>query len=182
MSSRSSVARRVSVGLTVLAAGAVLAGCGAAATSSSVPAASAAAGTHAGAAPAAGTALRTIDGSTVRVPGSMPSVLVFLSIGCADCSAAAKTVAQAARSVGDKASFLGVDLDPGVPPQDLRSFLAAADAQNLPTVIDAKAALTAKYQVTALSSVLVVDPAGKVTYRAVNPTANAITAAVAQSS
>lgn len=180
--SRSSMTRRVSVGLAMLAAGAVLAGCGAAATSSSVPAASAAVGTPAGAASASGTALRTIDGSTVRVPGSKPSVLVFISIGCADCAAAAQTVAQAARTIGDKASFLGVDLDPGVPVQDLNGFLGSVNARNLPTVIDAKAALADKYQVTALSTVLVVDPAGEVTYRAVSPPAGAITAAVAQSS
>lgn len=182
MSRRISLTRRVSAGLAMLAAGAVLAGCGTATTVSRPPAPSAAAGTTAGAPPAAGTALRTIDGLTVHVPSSKPSVLVFLSISCADCSAAAKAVAQASRTIGDKASFLGVDLDPGVPAQDLNDFLGSVNAKNLPTVIDEKAALTAKYQVTALSSVLVVDPAGKVTYRAVNPSASAITAAVAQSS
>ncbi|WP_265443908.1 TlpA family protein disulfide reductase [Flexivirga meconopsidis] len=118
----------------------------------------------------------------MRVPSSKPSVLVFISISCADCSAAAKAVAQASRTSGDKATFLAVDLDPGVAPRDLSGFLSSVNAKNLPSVVDEKAALTGKYQVSALSSVIVINPAGKVTYRAVNPTANAITAAVAHSS
>ncbi len=182
MSRRINVTRRVSAGLVVLAAGAVLAGCGAASTTASPPAHSAAAATTASPARLVGTALMTIDGVTVHVPSSKPSVLVFLSISCADCSAATNAAAQASRTIGDKASFLGVDLDPGVPAQDLNDFLGSVNAKNLPTVIDAKFALLGKYKVSALSSVLVIDPGGKVTFRAVNPTANAITAAVAQSS
>ena len=130
----------------------------------------------------AGLTVTTIGGARVRVPSGKPSVLVFISLSCADCSAAAKAVAQASRTIGDKATFLAVDLDPGVPAQDLNDFLGSVHAKTLPTMIDAKFALSAKYKVSALSSVIVIDPAGKVTYRAVNPTASAITTAVAQSS
>lgn len=84
-------------------------------------------------------------------------------------------------AVGDTATFLAVDLDPGVPARDLHGFLASVDAKNLPTMVDAKFGLLAKYNVSALSSVIVIDPAGKVTYRAINPSAGAITAAIAQS-
>ncbi|MGI8868554.1 MAG: hypothetical protein ACR2F6_06820 [Mycobacteriales bacterium] len=45
-------------------------------------------------------------------------------------------------------------------------------------MIDAKAALLAKYNVTALSTVIIIDSAGKVTYRAINPGSNAIVTAV----
>lgn len=122
--------------------------------------------------------LTTIDGTTVRVPSGKPSVLVFISISCADCSAATKAVARASHAVGDKAAFLAVDLDPGVPATDLTSFLDYVDAKRLPTMIDAKAALLAKYNVTALSTVIIIDSAGKVTYRAINPGSNAIVTAV----
>lgn len=188
MSRRSSVPRRVGSALTgTLAAATVLTACGTTRTASNPPAAtSTSPGSSTALRPAtaqdAGTALTTIAGATVRVPSSKPSVLVFISISCADCSAAAKAVAQARNSVGDKATFLAVDLDPGVPAQDLNSLLAYVHAKSLPTMIDAKFALSAKYKVSALSSVIVIDPAGKVTYRAVNPTASAITTAVAQSS
>lgn len=181
MTGTPSLARRAGLALAVAAASAMLlAACGTTPTASSSQQRT----THPTAATSAvsGTALTTIDGTTVQVPSSKPSVLVFISISCADCSAAAKAVAQASHTVGDKANFLAVDLDPGVPTQDLKSFLAYVHAKNLPTMIDQKAALLAKYQVSALSSVLVINPAGKVTYRAVNPTPAAITGAVGTAS
>lgn len=122
--------------------------------------------------------LTTIDGTTVYVPSRKPSVLVFISISCADCSAAAKAVAQASQAVGDRATFLAVDLDPGVPVQALTSFLDYVHANDLPAMVDARAALLARYRVSALSSVIVIDPAGAVTYRAINPSSAAIVAAV----
>src|SRR5439155_14179008 len=59
-------------------------------------------------------------------------------VSCADCSAAAKAVAQASHTVGDGATFLAVDLDPGVPVSTLNSFLDYVDAKDLPTMVDAK--------------------------------------------
>ena len=44
--------------------------------------------------------------------------------------------------------------------------------------MDQKAVLSGKYQVTALSTVLVIDPAGHVTFRAVNPSPAKIVSAV----
>lgn len=182
-----SLPRRASAALVgAVAAAAVLTACGSPTPASSpkrVTSTSAGTSSHAQAAtlPVAGATLRTIDGTTVRVPSSKPSVLVFISISCADCSAAAKAVAKARTAVGDTATFLAVDLDPGVPARDLHGFLASVDAKNLPTMVDAKFGLLAKYNVSALSSVIVIDPAGKVTYRAINPSAGAITAAIAQS-
>lgn len=189
MSPRSRQGRRAGAGLVAVAAAAILTACGASTSTAtgthpavgSHPAAPSADRPGGGAQPAAGqpgTALRTIDGATVRVPSSRPSVLVFISISCADCSAAAKAVAKARNAIGDKATFLAVDLDPGVPAQDLTSFLDYVHAKGLPTMIDAKAALLAKYKVSALSSVIVIDPANKVTFRAVNPSSDAIIGAV----
>src|SRR5690348_12932544 len=57
---------------------------------------------------AAGVIVTTIAGGSVRVPSGKPSVLVFISLSCADCSAAAKAVARAQHSSGDTASFLAV--------------------------------------------------------------------------
>lgn len=51
--------------------------------------------------PVAGTdtgVLTTIDGARVRVPSGKPSVLAFISVGCADCAAAAKAAAQASQT------------------------------------------------------------------------------------
>lgn len=173
--------RRVGATVAVAATAVILAACGSGANHIGTSTQSASSTASGSPAPTQGTesaVLTTIDGRTVRVPSGKPSVLVFISISCADCSAAAKAVAQASHTVGDKAEFLAVDLDPGVPATDLTSFLDYVDAKGLPTMIDAKATLLAKYNVSALSSVIVIDSAGKVTYRAINPSSNAIVAAV----
>lgn len=128
--------------------------------------------------------LRTTDGAVVRVPNARPSVLLFISLGCADCAASAQSmaraarVARAARSLPDRATFLAVDLDPAVSASNVRDFLDSVGAKGLPVTINSDGTLLHKYRVTVLSSVLIIDPAGKVVYRAVNPSANAITRAL----
>jgi len=177
---------RANVGLAAAAAAGILASCCAACGTNPAarvdPPASSATSAP-GRAESRPAGLRTIDGATVQVPSGKPSVLAFISIGCADCSAAAKAVAQAAVTLGNRATVIGVDMDPGVPPQTITSFLDYVGAKNLPVVIDdAKFTLTKTYGVAALSSVLVVNPAGKVTFRKINPSAAAIAAAVTATS
>lgn len=132
--------------------------------------------------------MTTIDGAAVRVPDNKPSVLVFLSITCADCADVARTLAQveaatkatarAAHLATTKAGFLGVDMDRGASGRAVTDFLHSVGADGLPTVVDQKAVLSGTYQVTALSTVLVIDSAGRVTFRAINPRPGAILAAV----
>jgi hypothetical protein len=132
--------------------------------------------------------MTTINGAAVRVPSNTPSVLLFLSITCADCADVARTLAQveaatratarAAHLATGMARFLGVDMDRGVSGQAVTDFLHSVGAAGLPTVLDQKAVLSGMYQVTALSTVLVVDGAGQVTFRAVNPSPAKILAAV----
>ena len=132
--------------------------------------------------------LTTIDGAAVQVPSNRPSVLVFLSITCADCADVARTLAQveaatnatarAAHLATTKARFLGVDMDRGASVHTVADFLHSVGADGLPTVVDQKAVLSGRYQVTALSTVLVVDSTGRVTFRAVNPSPAKIVSAV----
>jgi hypothetical protein len=166
----------------IIAVGAVvLAGCG----SGHTPARqSAANGVSTRAHPAAVVTLRTTDGAVVRVPSARPSVLLFITLGCADCAASAQSMTRAARSLRaagslrDRATFLAVDLDPDLPAAHLTEFLNSVGARGLPATINSDGTLLHKYHVTALSSVLIINPAGKVVYRAVNPTAKAITRAL----
>jgi hypothetical protein len=179
-------ARRAS-GVRVIAAAVLLAsGCAACSTNTASHARSPTPSPrHAAASQAA---LTTIDGAAVRVPGNRPSVLVFLSITCADCADVARTLAQveaatnatarAAHLATTKARFLGVDMDRGASGKAVADFLHSVGADNLPTVVDQKAVLSGTYQVTALSTVLVIDSAGHVTFRAVNPSQAKILAAV----
>ena len=92
--------------------------------------------------------------------------------------ARAAGVAGAARSLGGRATFLAVDLEPAVTASHVRDFLDSVGARGLPATINSDGTLLRKYRVTVLSSVLIIDPAGKVVYRAVNPSAKAITRAL----
>lgn len=182
---------RTRVGVVAIAAAVVLASCVACSTNPATRGRSAASGSATSGSRGAGTGpavLTTIDGAAVRVPGTKPSVLVFLSITCADCADAARTLArveaatnataQAAHLATAKARFLGVDMDRGASVQAVAAFLHSVGADGLPTVLDHNSALAGAYQVTALSTVLVIDPAGRVRYRAINPSPAKILAAV----
>jgi hypothetical protein len=170
----------------VIAVGAVvLAGCGSGHTAASRSGAKSVS-TRAHHAAAVAT-LRTIDGAVVRVPSARPSVLLFITVGCEGCGASAQStarvariarVARVARSVPGRATFLAVDLDLFVSASNVRDFLDSVGAKGLPATINSDGTLLRKYRVTVLSSVLIIDPAGKVVYRAVNPSANAITTAL----
>jgi thiol-disulfide isomerase/thioredoxin len=181
------------VGLATIAAAVVLASCCAACSTNPGTRGRSAAATDSAASGAAGAAtgqaaLTTLDGAAVRVPGNKPSVLVFLSITCADCADAARTLARveaatqatarAAHLATAKARFLGVDMDRGASGQAVTAFLHSVGADGLPTVLDQKAVLSGAYQVTALSTVLVIDSAGRVKFRAINPSPAKILAAV----
>ncbi|WP_201409496.1 TlpA family protein disulfide reductase, partial [Mycobacterium paraintracellulare] len=125
--------------------------------------------------------LTTIDGQQVSVPGPVPTALFFFSVGCGECAGGGKSFAQAtAQTAPGKAAFLAVDMDPGDSPEAITGFLQQIGAQNLPAVIDRGATLSRTYQVSALSTLIVVDPAGKVTYRGTDPSADKIVAAVAE--
>ena len=69
-------------------------------------------------------------------------------------------------------------MDRGASVHTVADFLHSVGADGLPTVVDQKAVLSGRYQVTALSTVLVVDSTGRVTFRAVNPSPAKIVSAV----
>jgi hypothetical protein len=187
MTRRRRLPGRARVGLVAVAAAAlVVPCCVACGTNPATPGRTAASGPRGAATGQA--ALTTIDGAAVRVPGNKPSVLVFLSMTCADCAdaaralarveAATKATARAAHLATAKARFLGVDMDRGASGQAVTDFLHSVGAAGLPTVLDQKAVLSGAYQVTALSTVLVIDSTGRVTFRAINPSPAKILAAV----
>lgn len=122
-------------------------------------------------------ALTTIDGRQVSVPGSTPTALLFFSFSCGECVVGGKSLAQAqagAENAGSKAGFLLVDMDPKESPQDAARFRDQIDSKNLPAVIDTGATLSRTYKISALTTVIVVDAAGKVTYQGHAPSADQI--------
>jgi hypothetical protein len=59
-------------------------------------------------------------------------------------------------------------------PQDAAHFREQIDGKNLPAVIDTGATLSHTYKISAPTTVIVVDPAGKVTYQGHAPSADQI--------
>jgi hypothetical protein len=123
---------------------------------------------------------RTSQGEQVAVPGSRPSVLFFFSVGCGGCGPATRALAQVQQAVGTKANFVAVDVAPGETEQDIKAFLTANQATSLAYASDTNATLLSAYQVTQLSTAVVLDASGKPVFRAVEPTAGTIRAELAK--
>ncbi|MFI5627585.1 TlpA family protein disulfide reductase [Nocardioides sp. NPDC051685] len=124
--------------------------------------------------------LTSLSGQKITLPAAgRPTAVFFFSVGCGECAGGMKSLGQAAadaHQAGVKASFLAVDVDPGESADTINEFMKSIDAEQVPSVIDADATLTQRYQVAALSTLIVVDGNGKVTYRATDPSAETITA------
>jgi len=123
-----------------------------------------------GAAPS-GFMATTASGQSVPVPGGKPSAVLFFSATCGSCGPAAHALAQAQHADAHGANtYAVVDMDPSESPQTIRAFLAANQASTLPVARDTNAALTGAYQVTALSTAVILGPDGRAVARTVEPT------------
>lgn len=140
---------------------------------------------HASATPAtATTALTTVDGNTIDLPAAAPTALLFFSYGCGECVDGGKSLAGARAAVekaGGSARFLAVDMVPSENPADVRHFLDQIGGTGVPAVVDANGDLTSRYQVTAPTTALVIDPSGQITYRGHAPSQDQILAALGSS-
>jgi len=118
-----------------------------------------------------------LDDTTLALPAKEPAALFFFSVGCGECAGGAKSLDTAAKEfekAGKKANFLAVDMDPSESKTTIMQFLQYIKAPSLSTTVDKGAALSQRYKVSALSTLIVVDPQGKVTYRATDPSADQI--------
>jgi hypothetical protein len=153
--------------LLTLAATATVAGVVATATACGAQGTSAGAG-HTSAAHKR-TEVTTISNEKMTVPADKPTALFFFSVGCGECAGGVKSLTTAGAALHGKANLLAVDMDPSESPQTIRQFLDSIKAPDLPAIIDKGAALSRAYKVAALSTLIVIDPAGTVTYRATDP-------------
>ena len=110
----------------------------------------------------------TLSGEKVSIPGGKPSV-VFFSASCGTCGPGARALAEAQASTPD-ANYVAVDIDPKESVDVVREFLTANDASTLAYARDTDAALTRAYQLTQLSTAVVLDASGTEVYRGVDPT------------
>ncbi|MEU1925129.1 thioredoxin-like domain-containing protein [Streptomyces albogriseolus] len=171
---RTRLRRRTALALAAAATAALtLSACGTD-TKTSTPATSTSGGN---AAAAKADTLTLLDDTKLAVPAKEPAALFFFSVGCGECAGGAKNLDKAAKAfdkAGKKANFLAVDMDPSESKTTIMQFLQYIKAPTLPATVDKNATLSQRYQVAALSTLIVVDPAGKVTYQATDPSAGQI--------
>lgn len=122
----------------------------------------------------------TVAGERVRVPGQQPTVMLFFTPGCASCEDAARAVASASQPAASDARFLAIDLDPSGDPETINRFLARVGGQDLPAAVDRDSQLTQTFDVNALGTVVIVNPDGTVSYRAIEPSTDQIVEALRQ--
>jgi peroxiredoxin len=148
---------------------------------SSEPAPGPAAGSPgtASAQPATAFTAATFSGEEISVPGGRPSVVFFFAASCATCGTGARALAETQARIPD-VNYVAVDVDPGESVDVVREFLAANDASTLAYARDTGAALTRAYQLTQLSTAVVLDASGTEVYRGVDPTPAQISSALAE--
>ena len=119
----------------------------------------------------------TLSGEEVSIPGGKPSVVFFFSATCGSCGPGARALAEAQASTPD-ANYVAVDIDPNESVDVVREFLTANDASTLAYARDTDAALTRAYELTQLSTAVVLDASGTEVYRGVDPTPGQIRTAL----
>lgn len=121
-----------------------------------------------------------VDGKRVSLPAAdKPTAVFFFSVGCGECVGGVRSLGEAAASAeesGTGAGFLAVDMDPRESKETIEGFMAYVEAERVPAAIDEGAILSQRFDVAALSTLIVVDAEGRVTFRATDPDAEAITA------
>ena len=122
----------------------------------------------------------SVDGQQISLPATgKPTAVFFFSVGCGECVNGVRSLGEAATSAeqsGPEARFLAVDMDPGESKKLIGDFMASVDAEHVPAAIDEGAALSRRFKVAALSTLVVVDADGSVTFRAADPSAETIIA------
>ncbi|MEJ7704375.1 MAG: redoxin domain-containing protein [Geodermatophilaceae bacterium] len=119
----------------------------------------------------------TLTGQEVTVPGGKPTVIFFFSATCGSCAAGAQALADA-QQTNPEANYVAVDIDPSETADDVREFLTANQAEGLAYATDTNGSISRAYEVTRLSTAVVLDSEGAEVSREVEPTLDQILAAL----
>ena len=124
-----------------------------------------------------------LDGQQISLPAAgKPTAVFFFSVGCGECVNGVRFLGEAvtiADENGNEASFLAVDMDPRESEETIEGFMEYVGAEHVPAAIDEGAAVSQRFKVAALSTLIVVDADGQVTFRATGPDAETSTAELA---
>jgi thiol-disulfide isomerase/thioredoxin len=167
------VQRRFPAAAVAVAAAVLLGGC---AAPQAVPAARVAAAsprTGQEASPAGGHGsvglafrLRDVSGGIVTLPAGRPALLLFgAASGCVSCAASEQMLAQVYPRLGRRVLFVTVDVMPGDTPAEVRAVAQALHAP-WPHVLAQGTDLLARFHITALDTMVVLNARGRVVARA----------------
>ncbi|WP_216095259.1 TlpA family protein disulfide reductase [Pseudarthrobacter chlorophenolicus] len=122
---------------------------------------------------------RTAQGKEVPVPGQKPSVLFFFNIECGACGPSTRTLAELQRRSPADANYIAVDIAPYETTRQIEDFLALNEASSLAYASDLNTQLITAYQITQVSTFVVLDDGGREVFRAVEPSEEQLKAALA---
>ncbi len=119
----------------------------------------------------------TLTGQEVTLPSGKPTVILFFSATCGSCGPSAQALTAAQQS-NPEATYVAVDIDPTETADDAREFLTANHAEGLAYATDTDGSISGAYEVTRLSTAVVLDAEGTEVSREVEPTLDQILAAL----
>jgi thiol-disulfide isomerase/thioredoxin len=122
----------------------------------------------------------TATGTPLTVPGSRPAVVLFFAVECGTCGPTAQTLAQTQAQNPTRADFVAVDIAGQEPQSEVAGFLTANNAAGVANAIDTDTAWARRFNITQLSTVVIIDTTGKEVFRAVEPSAQQLQAALAK--
>ena len=111
----------------------------------------------------------TIDGVTFTVPAGKPTALLFVTTGCGTCLDQAAQLDRVAQQYGDRVALIAIEIDPWASIGDVRKFGQDAGGVHYPLAIDMNSKIHNQLRAYALDTVIVLDGAGRVVYREINP-------------
>ncbi|ERK73079.1 redoxin family protein [Leifsonia aquatica ATCC 14665] len=124
------------------------------------------------------TTVRTVSGTNLTVPNNKPALFYFFTASCSSCVTGAKSVGAGVAKAGSGVQAVAVDLDPGEPVNIINGFMQ--DVGNPPlSVVRDDGTLLKRFNVDALGLTMVLDKAGRVVYRGVDPSAAQTAQAIA---
>lgn len=113
----------------------------------------------------------TTTGAGFAVPTGKPTILLFMTTqGCTDCATQAQALDQVAQTSSGSIAVLGLEVDPSVRRSDLDSFSRMLGGLHYPLAIDRRGILQQRFQAEALSTVVILNAAGHLVWRSVDPT------------
>lgn len=114
-------------------------------------------------------ALRSIDGTPVRLPAARPGALFFTVSSCTSCLASAEALGKAKEQLGSKIDAVYISIDPNDPPSALRAVRTSVGNPPYPFTVDSSGTLYRQYHVSALGTAIVYDAHGRIVARLIEP-------------